>query len=185
MLLRRKNIIALLPVISFSSFFLFFSCNEIPVQVRKPVPATEVHDSLSVRLSDNAKIKDSTETVLIVQHDECTECRDFYSDSGIVYISGDVYKKINRQMNQSKTKYDSLSKKGPLKLPFRFDLNTHDFYFEQETDFYKLWPDTITFRGYDKKYRVKGEVVFDSIHRIKFRLKSFVLLDKKYAESFD
>jgi hypothetical protein len=133
--------------------------------------------SLLVELQANVILCDSCESVLIVEHNECTECRDFYVDSGTVYISNTIVQQLDSTVRANQAKEISSHKLSN----FGKRINTYDFYFDTKADFAKLW------KGYhfESKYRIKGHVIFSPENRLKFKMKSFEKLSKTEAKRFE
>lgn len=103
---------------------------------------------------------------------ECTECKDLHVDSGVVYVPFKV-------VNDFK-----VSKKQRKETGAHFvKLNTTDLYLEDKNDFYKLWPDTITWGDFYKKYRVTGKVVKLKENSLYFEMLSYTRIDSAYNKS--
>lgn len=125
----------------------------------------------------NASLCDTCITTLIVRHEECTECKDIYVDSGIIYLSQKIISdfissNLNKQRGKSNNKNEYM---------FSSRLNTKDLYFTNEADLNKLWP---TLSDFHKLYRIRGRVTENSGSTLKFDLSSYVLLDSIYARKF-
>ncbi len=149
---------------------IFISC-KIP-NTNNPIAFQQHLDSITNVL--NAIFCDSCVSTLIVEHQECTECSDLFVDSGIVFIGGNAINQFDSdQKNNRKNRMHSLK------------LNTFDLCFEDKNDYYKLWPDTITFKDWDKKYRVTGKVTGYHESYLTFKLLNYTLLDTIYAKKFD
>jgi hypothetical protein len=134
-------------------------------------------DTCRYSLRNNAKVCDTCLTTIIVHHDECTECRDIYVDSGTVYLD-----------HQTVRYFDSLAKSRirPADEIGTFDglINTVDMYLEKSTDYKRLWkfPDA---GDLYKKYRLTGRIVLNKKNQwIVFKIKHFTLLDSVYSKRF-
>jgi hypothetical protein len=143
----------ILRIVCWLFLFAFFSCGDS--QKKKEI---SLRDSLfeKIRNRDNVKICDTCLSVLVVSHQECTECRDLYVDSGILFLPRKILIDFDT----------SITIKG-----HKMKLNTSDLCLEDRADFYRLWPEN----NYDfrKKFRVTGKVVRNEKHSLKFKIYSF------------
>jgi len=127
----------------------------------------------------DAKLCDTCISTLIVRHQECTECSDLYIDSGTVFISSKVIAQFD-----SESKKNLKDKDNIFYSQFK-RLNTSDLLLDNKNDFYKLWPDTVTWKDWGKKYRVTGRITEYKGMRLKFKLLDYKLLDTLYAKKFN
>lgn len=133
---------------------LLFSCSSDKITDNKILPSKNI-----LKLRDGAEFCDTCSSFLFIKHDECTDCADLMVDSGTVYISQAIYKTCDSLINA-----DSLLKKH-LDADGYLYLNTNDMNLSNKGLFYKLWPDTITWSDFNKKYKVKGKVVNVSVQK--------------------
>ena len=116
----------------------------------------------------NARICDTCLSTLYVQHMECTECKDFYVDSGIVYLPQSIVSTFKSQVDAKKP----LDKKKG-NVPRR--INSFDLYFEDTESFAKLWRG---FQDFHKRYKITGKVVRLDGYSLRFQLLSYRRLKK-------
>ncbi|MFT3793204.1 hypothetical protein [Flavobacterium sp.] len=121
-----------------------------------------------------AQFCDSCVSTLVVEHMECTECKDLLVDSGTVFITAKILRQIELHLAKD-------SKKGNA----RTKLNAIDLYFEDPTDFKKLWGDTISWKNWGRKYRVKGSIAKYDKGALYFKMDAYEILDTAYAQTFD
>jgi hypothetical protein len=138
----------------------FISCN---VFSPKATIDIQKHFSKIIYSPDDAKLCDTCISTLIVEHHECTGCSDLYVDSGIVFISGKVVAQFD-----SASKENLKDKDNVFYSEFK-KLNTSDLLLYNRSDFYKLWPDTITWQDWGKKYRVTCRIIEYKGTRLKFK----------------
>lgn len=149
---------------------IFISCKT--PNTNNPVAFQQHLDSITY--VQNAIFCDTCVSTLIVEHQECTECSDLFVDSGIVFIGKNVIAQFDfEQKRKTKSRINTLK------------LNTLDLCFEDKHDYYKLWPDTISFKDWGKKYRVTGKVTEYNESYLTFKLLNYTLLDTIYARKFD
>lgn len=133
----------------------------------------------SILFRANAKYCDTCVTILIVEHNECTECSDLYVDSGIVFINRNAIKQFDSTWLARKNDFEDIRYEHYEKL------NTADLCLDDKNDYYKLWPDTISFKDWNKKYRVKGKITKFNGSYLKFKLLDYTLLDTNYSKKID
>lgn len=133
---------------------LFFSCSPDKVRDSKVLASKNI-----LKLRDRTALCDTCSSFLFIQHDECSDCADLMVDSGTVYISKAIYETCD-----SLIKADSLLRKHPDTDGYLY-LNTNDLSLSNKEVFYELWPDTITWGDFNKKYKVRGKVVKVSVQK--------------------
>jgi len=166
-------------IYSFLNLLFIISCRETPESISQTGILID-----SLRIHSDTKLCDTCSSYLTIGHDECTECSDLKTISGTLYIPNYIYKRYN-----SIIKTDSFYLKKLKKHDLVF-LNMNDLKLSNGAIFTKLWPDTVTWRDFHKRYNVVGKVVDLDVKKgkgkinvlLKFRIDKFDLIQPLPAE---
>ncbi|RZJ99380.1 MAG: hypothetical protein EOO43_26545 [Flavobacterium sp.] len=94
---------------------------------------------------------DTCEMTILVEHNECTDCKDIVVDSGAIYISNAILKKAEKLVVEVDT--------TNLFSVVANRVSVSDLRFEDKNYFKKLYTDTINYSDLYRVFRLKGKIV--------------------------
>ncbi|TCC92338.1 hypothetical protein EZ428_11470 [Pedobacter frigiditerrae] len=129
----------------FTCLLFVIACNNKTIETQK---------SGNWKLKGNYKICDTCTTIILVHHDECTECADLYVDSGTIFIPTKVLSMIDTLSLNTKSSIMSQSNQ----------VNLSDINLDDASYFNKLWSDSIKYedrylKDLHNAFRLKGRIL--------------------------
>lgn len=140
--------------ITFFTIIIFYSCS-----ADKTNNLSIKSNAITVDLRENTILCDTCISELLISHDECTDCSDLHVDSGIIFIPNSIFRICDSLVTNDTLISKHADNKGHLYL------NTQDLRLTNKDIFYKLWPDTINWKDFNKKYIVKGKITDVAVER--------------------
>ena len=124
--------------------FFLIACNAATVK------KNEHSKKQNIQFSGKYLVCDTCSTIIIVHHDECTNCGEISVDSGTVFITSNILRTID-SFGNSLTRIDSTNL-------FSNAVSVKELYFSDPGYFKNLWKDTVNFMDLYKVFRLTGKV---------------------------
>ena len=123
--------------------FFLVACNAATVK------QNEHSKKQGVQFSGKYLVCDTCSTIIVVHHDECTNCGEISVDSGTVFITNNILKIVD-SFGNNLTGIDSANFSNAVSL--------NELYFSDPGYFKTLWKDTVNFADLYKAFRLTGKV---------------------------